>query len=139
MQVKDTVTSENNYIVFFDGVCNLCNNTIDFLVKRDTKRIFRYSPLQGKAAKELLPVNYANDLSGMVYYRMGKIYAKSSAALMIANDLGHIYKLAMVFWIVPRFIRDGVYNWVARNRYKWYGKKETCRLPTSEERLLFLD
>lgn len=58
---------------------------------------------------------------------------------MIANDLGGIYKLAMIFWIVPKIIRDGIYSWVARNRYKWFGKKESCRLPTAEERELFLD
>jgi len=131
--------NNNNHIVFFDGVCNLCNTTIDFLVRNDKKRVFRYSPLQGETAQKLLPVEYASDLSGMAYYKQGKIHLKSSAALMIANDLGGIYKLLMAFWIVPRFIRDGVYNWVARNRYKWYGKKESCRLPTPEERSLFLD
>ncbi len=135
------MSSKDNHrnIVFFDGVCNLCNSTIDYLVRKDVNRLFRYSPLQGNLAAELLPPQYANDLSGMAYYKSGKIYTKSSAALMIANDLGGFHKLAMVFWIVPAFIRNGVYNWIARNRYKWYGKKETCRLPTSEERGLFLD
>lgn len=126
-------------IVFFDGVCNLCNHSVDFLIRKDKRLVFRYAPLQGTTALATLPTKTIENLSGMAYYRKGKTYLKSSAALMIANDLGGIYKLAMVFWIVPKIIRDGIYSWVARNRYKWFGKKESCRLPTAEERELFLD
>jgi len=137
--MKEESAGKNSNIVFFDGVCNLCNGTVDFLIRKDKRRLFKYSPLQGKTSEKLLPSEYANDLAGIVYYRNDKIYIKSSAALMVAKDLGGLYKLAMAFWVIPRFIRDGIYNWIARNRYRWYGKKEKCRVPTPEERNLFLD
>jgi predicted DCC family thiol-disulfide oxidoreductase YuxK len=131
--------SQPTKIVFFDGICGLCNRTVDFLLRKDKQRLFRYAPLQGTIAKNILPAEYITSLSGIAYYRNEKLYFKSDAALMISWDLGGLYRLAIVFWIIPRFIRDGVYNHIARNRYKWFGRNQACRIPSPSERNFFLD
>ena len=128
-------------ILFFDGHCNLCNNSVDFVITRDKKRVFRFAPLQGETAKDVLgDVNI--DLEhpdSFVLSKDNKVYFRSTAALMVARQLGFPWSLMSVFLVVPPFIRDAVYNLIARNRYKWFGRKETCRLPSPEERSLFLD
>ena len=126
-------------IVFFDGVCGLCNRTINTLIRIDRARLLRFSPLQSKAAVNHLPEHLRSELSSIVYVRGSEVYTRSTAVLTILRDLGGIwYFLSFLLWI-PRPLRDLVYNWVARNRYRWFGKKETCRLPSTEERALFLD
>ena len=128
-------------ILFFDGHCNLCNNSVDFVITRDKKRVFRFAPLQGETAKDVLgDVNI--DLEhpdSFVLSKDNEVYFRSTAALMVARQLGFPWSLMSVFLVVPPFIRDAVYNLIARNRYKWFGRKETCRLPSPEERSLFLD
>lgn len=128
-------------VIIFDGVCHLCNASVDFVMKRDQKRMFRYTANQMEAGQKILRDNGINpDQIETVYlYENGTLYDKSSAALRIARKLGFPYNLAFGFIIVPAFIRNIVYNLIAKNRYKWFGKKETCRLPTAEERSLFLD
>lgn len=127
--------------MFFDGHCNLCNNSVDFVITRDKKRVFRFAPLQGETAKDVLgDVNI--DLEhpdSFVLSKDNKVYFRSTAALMVARQLGFPWSLTSLFLVVPPFIRDAVYNLIARNRYKWFGRKETCRLPSPEERSLFLD
>lgn len=128
-------------ILFFDGVCNLCNASVDFVVSKDRNRKFRYAPLQSETAKKVLgntSINLENP-SSFVLYHQGTILRKSSAALKVAQLLGFPLSLVSVFFIIPKFIRDWVYSVIADNRYKWFGKKETCRLPTESERELFLD
>jgi predicted DCC family thiol-disulfide oxidoreductase YuxK len=112
---------------------------VDFLLARNQKGILRFSPLQGNTAKQKLEAATFQNLDSIVYCREGKIYRKSSAILKIMNDLGGWGKLLVIFWIIPSFIRDFVYDIVAKNRYKWFGKKESCRMPTREERAYFLD
>ena len=132
--------NEQNNIVFFDGVCNLCNSSIDFLVRHNRKRNLRFASLQSDFAKEFLadhPIDQ-KALESVLYFTNGKLYQKSNAILHIALELPFFFRLAYVFIIIPKGIRDSVYSWIARNRYRWYGKKETCRLPTPEERALFL-
>jgi predicted DCC family thiol-disulfide oxidoreductase YuxK len=126
-------------IVFFDGVCNFCNGTVNWLMARNKRRNILFSSLQGSTAKRLLPSEMLTDLSSIVYYRRGSIYTKSTAVLFICNDMAWYGGAALPFLIVPRFVRDGVYNWVARNRYKWFGKSDACRVPTASERARFLD
>jgi predicted DCC family thiol-disulfide oxidoreductase YuxK len=128
-------------IIFFDGVCNLCNSSVDIVIRKDKKALFKYASLQSGFAEQLLTKQGVNpdDLDSIVLFENGKIYQKSTAALKIAGKMSGIYPLLGLFWIVPSFIRDGVYNWIARNRYKWFGKKETCRVPTAQERALFLE
>jgi predicted DCC family thiol-disulfide oxidoreductase YuxK len=131
--------SQPDSIVFFDGVCNFCNSTINWLIARNTKGNLKFSSLQGSTAERLLPMEMVKDLSSIVYYRKGRSYTKSTAVLFILNDMAWYGFAALPFLLVPRFLRDGVYNWVARNRYRWFGKRESCRIPTPEERIRFLD
>jgi predicted DCC family thiol-disulfide oxidoreductase YuxK len=127
-------------VVVFDGVCGLCNATVDFLMRRDRRKRLRFASNQSAAGRALL-ARFGVDPEDVrtVYLIEGdRLSRKSSAALRIARTLGLPWKLAYALVIVPRFLRDAVYDWVARNRYKWFGKKETCRLPTPEERARFL-
>lgn len=128
-------------VIIFDGVCHLCNASVDFVMKRDKKRVFRYTANQMEAGRKILADHGVDpDQIHTVYlFDKGILYDKSTAALRIAKKLGFPYSLAFAFMIVPGFIRNFVYDLIAKNRYKWFGKKETCRLPTAEERALFLD
>ncbi|MBO6516042.1 MAG: DUF393 domain-containing protein [Bacteroidia bacterium] len=128
-------------ILFFDGVCNLCNSSVDFVVRNDKRKHFRFAALQSNTAAKLLGDHSINldDPSSFILYQNGMIQHKSSAALAVLNKLGFPFSLARIFKVLPLFIRDRVYDLVARNRYRWFGKKETCRFPTEEERGLFLD
>ena len=128
-------------IILFDGVCNFCNGSVNFLIRRDKKNVFRFAALQSQTAQKLL-AQYKKQKKGFesfVLMQDGKAYEKSSAALKVLKKLPWYWKWAQVFWIVPKFIRDGVYDVIARNRYKWFGKKEECMIPTSEVRNRFLD
>ena len=126
-------------IVFFDGVCGLCNRFVDRLLRVGRKRVLRFAPLQGRTAQERLPAGMADALESVVYLRDGAVIQRSDAALWILIDLGGWRVMYRGFFIVPRFVRDAVYDWIARNRYRWFHKYETCRLPTPEERARFLD
>lgn len=126
-------------ILFFDGVCGLCNQTIDFFILKDKSKTFRYSPLQGKTAKEFLGEEYTQDLNTVVLYLDGHIYIKSKAIFKSLTFLGFPYSMLKVLLIIPSFILDFFYNIVAKFRYRIFGKSETCRFPTKEERDLFLD
>lgn len=131
----------NKPIVLFDGVCNLCDRSVQFIIRRDRNKRFLFASLQGKKGHELLrhfnlPVN---DFHSFILVEGDKIYTRSTGALRILRELGGGWKLLYGLIILPRFIRDAVYNWVARNRYKWYGRKEECPVPTPELRERFLD
>jgi predicted DCC family thiol-disulfide oxidoreductase YuxK len=127
-------------IILFDGVCNLCNRSVQFIIKRDKKKLFRFASLQGETGQEILrrfglP---ADDLNSFIFLENDKIYTRSTGALRMLKALGGGWKLLYGFIIVPRFIRDAVYNWIARNRYKWYGKKDECMIPTPALKERFL-
>ena len=126
-------------IVFFDGVCGLCNFTVDFLMKIDRKHSLRFAPLQGRIASALLPASQRLDLDTVVLALSGKTYDRSTAVLRTLIEAGGPWKIAGIFLLIPKFIRDTVYRGVASKRYSWFGKRETCRLPTSEERGRILD
>lgn len=126
-------------IIFFDGVCNLCNAFVDFLVKRDKDQSFFFAPLQGEVASLKLPAGRPAQLNSVVLWNQGQILEKSDAALMILQQLGGGWWLMRVFWIVPAVLRDLVYDFVAANRYRFFGKRETCRLPSPEEKARFLN
>lgn len=125
-------------VIFFDGVCGLCNAWVDFILKRDRAGIFSFAPLQGNYAKEMEP-EASENLNTMIYHASGQRYYRTGAILRILRDLGGIWCLAWVFWFVPFFIRDFFYGLIARNRYRIFGKKENCRIPTPEEKVRFLD
>lgn len=124
-------------VIFFDGVCGLCNRAVDRLIKIDKYQRLRFAPLQGTTAETTLPIEHQL-LESMVYMRNGTVYTRSTAAIKVLVDIGGWRKVNGVFYIIPRFIRDWVYNWVAKNRYKWFGKKSVCRLPMPFEKHLFL-
>ncbi|SDZ55724.1 Predicted thiol-disulfide oxidoreductase YuxK, DCC family [Rhodonellum ikkaensis] len=124
----------------FDGVCNLCNNSVDFVIQRDKKNRFKFGALQDVATKTLLK-DYSIDseyLDSLVLISGDQVYYKSSAALQIAKNLGGFWTFLYGLSVIPKFIRDPIYDWIAVNRYKWFGKKETCRLPSPEEKEKFL-
>ena len=128
-----------NQIIFFDGVCVLCNGFVDFVLSRDAERIFKFAPLQSDTAKRTLPEVYTKDVSTVVLWSQGQVFLRSDAALMILTQLGGVWGLARIGWIFPAFLRDFVYRIIASQRYNWFGKRDSCRLPTPEERASFLD
>jgi predicted DCC family thiol-disulfide oxidoreductase YuxK len=128
-------------IVLFDGVCNLCNRLVQFIIKKDKKKQFLFASLQGKTGQEILKKSNlpANDFHSFILVEGDRIYTRSTAALKMMRKLSGGWKLLYGFIIVPAFIRNVVYNWIARNRYKWYGRKEECMIPTPELKERFLD
>lgn len=121
---------QNNPIIFFDGVCNLCNASIQFVIKRDVKGYFKFSALQSDLAKQYIPDLNSDDLDTIILLENGKLYKRSTAALRIAKKLNGLWSLMYVFVIVPPFIRNAIYNYIAKNRYKWWGRQEQCWMPT---------
>ena len=129
-------------IVLYDGVCNLCADSIQFILPRDPRGIFRFAPLQGEFAKSVLAQYGISDLAALesvILIEDGKPVLFSSAALRIARQLTFPWNLSAVFLVVPRPIRDAVYRWIARNRYRWFGKQAACLLPRPEWRTRFLE
>ena len=128
-------------VILFDGVCNFCNYWVNFAIKRDRKKKLKFTTLQGQAARQLLSQYHINptSLSSVIFIDKEKAYTQSSAAIRICKYLSGGWKLFYGFMIIPKFIRDFFYNIIARNRYKWFGKKETCMVPTPELRERFLE
>jgi len=131
------VKKEN--IILFDGVCNLCNASVLFVIERDKKNVFQFASLQSSFGQQVLKKHQlsSSDFDSMILLQDGTIHQRSDAALRIAKELSGAWKLLYGFIIVPRFIRNGVYNFVARNRYKWFGKQEACMIPTPELKAKF--
>lgn len=132
---------KNKKIILFDGVCNLCNSAVQFIIERDKKDIFRFVALQSDLGKEIC--NYIgvnpNITDSIILYEPGKAYYyKSEAALKIASELGGFYGFLVALNVFPKKINDRVYDYIAKNRYKWYGKKEHCMIPTPELNAKFL-
>ena len=128
-------------IILFDGVCNLCNASVQFVIKRDTKDVFRFVPLQSELGEKILNHIGINrePTDSMVLYEPGKAYFyKAEAALKITNELGGLYHLLNILQIFPKFISNSVYDYIAKNRYRWYGKQESCMIPTPELAAKFL-
>lgn len=128
-------------ILLFDGVCNLCSGSVQFVIKHNGNQNVRFASLQSEIGEELLkgadlPADY---LGSLVLVENGKIFVKSDAALKLAKHLNGLWKLGGIFLIVPKFIRNPIYDWIARNRYKWFGKKEVCWIPKPEWKTRFLD
>jgi predicted DCC family thiol-disulfide oxidoreductase YuxK len=128
-------------VVFFDGVCNLCNGAVNFIIDRDTDNKYMFSSLQSGEAKELLtPKNINPDqLHSIILLDNDKIYSKSEAVLQIAKNLDSPWKYLYYFRFIPLSIRDFIYDIVARYRYSWFGKRDACRIPTPELKAKFLD
>lgn len=132
--------SSDHKIILFDGVCNLCNSSVNFFITRDKKDIFRFAALQSDIGIELqkkLNIDHEN-IESFILIDGSKYYKKSTAALKVAAMLSFPYNLLYPLLIIPPFIRNTVYNIIAKYRYKWFGKKNTCRVPTPEERAKFI-
>jgi predicted DCC family thiol-disulfide oxidoreductase YuxK len=127
-------------VVLFDGVCNLCNGSVRFIIERDPRARFQFAPLQSPVADRLIgaQVDRASLPDSIVLVDEGRLYVRSSAALRIARGLRFPWPLAWVFMVVPRPIRDWVYDLIARHRYAWFGKRDECMVPTPEVRGRFL-
>jgi len=128
-------------IVLFDGVCNFCTASVQFILKRDKRVRYRFASLQSDAARRLLePCLRSGPVpDAIVLVENGECVFASTAALRIGRSFGGVWRLLGMFWIVPRPVRDAVYRWFARRRYGWFGKRDTCYVPTPEERSRFLE
>lgn len=127
-------------ILLFDGVCNLCNGVVQFIIKRDKKRIFRFASLQSDIGGELL-VQYGlpiDKVDTIVLIENNQAYTRSTAALRVAPHLNGFWSWTKLLWLFPAFIRDWCYDFIARYRYRWFGKRERCLLPREEWRGRFL-
>ena len=131
----------DNPVILFDAVCNFCNSWVNFAIKRDKRKKIRFASLQGETAKKILPSFNLNpkELSSVILIDNNKVYTQSSAGLRMFKYLDGGWKLGYGLIIIPKFIRDFFYNIIARNRYKWFGKKEVCMVPTQELKDRFLD
>ncbi|MDQ7047441.1 MAG: DCC1-like thiol-disulfide oxidoreductase family protein [Sulfurovum sp.] len=123
-------------IIVFDGICGFCNQSVDFLIKLDKQKIFQYTSIQGEFIKTL---DIEPDIDSIIFYEDGILYYKSTAILKILHSLGGIWVISKIFYLIPRFIRDFIYDMIAKYRYKIFGKREHCRMPNLGEENLFVD
>lgn len=134
---------KDKQLILFDGVCNLCNSSVLYVIKRDKNNQFLFAPLQSKVGENI--INELNidttKTDSILLYKPSeqKIYSKSTAALLVAKSLTFPIKLLSIFLVFPAFIRNWFYDFIAKNRYKWYGKKDACMIPTPELKSKFLD
>ncbi|MFE3871611.1 thiol-disulfide oxidoreductase DCC family protein [Flavobacterium sp. ZS1P70] len=133
---------KNKKIILFDGVCNLCDAAVQFVIKHDKKDIFRFASLQSDLGQEIIKyigINNSN-IDSIILYQSGiAYYYKSDAVLEIAKNLSGIFYFVTIFKIFPIKLRNYIYDYIAKNRYKWYGKKDTCMIPTKELKSKFLE
>lgn len=129
------------YVVLFDGVCNLCNGAVNMLIDRDKKNVFRFASLQSAYGQQVVAKHHLQGeyLNTILLVEGDKVYERSTAVLRVFKHLGGLYGLLYFFIVVPVFIRNAVYNFVARNRYRWFGKRDVCRVPTPELKAKFLE
>lgn len=132
---------KNKKIILFDGVCNLCNSSVQFIIKHDKKDVFRFVAIQSELGQKIIKHIgiHENKLDSIIFYEPNiAYYYKSSAAIQIAKNLNGIFSLVTFFKIIPESIRDLLYDYIAKNRYNWFGKKESCMIPTEELKAKFL-
>ncbi|MDL5511883.1 thiol-disulfide oxidoreductase DCC family protein [Arenibacter sp. M-2] len=133
--------NQNKKIILFDGVCNLCNNSVQYVIEHDKGDAYRFAALQSEIGKKLVAERGidASLVDSIILIEPGvAYYTKSTAALKIAQSFGGVWQLASVFEWIPEKIRNWVYDFIAKNRYKWYGKKEACMIPSPELKEKFL-
>ena len=130
-----------NFIILFDGVCNFCDKSVNFIIKRDTKDQFLYAPLNSKAGIDFIKTQSekVKNTDSIILITNNKVYYKSRAAIKIASKLSGLWFLMSLFYIVPSLIRDNIYDYIAKNRYQWFGKLDSCRVVTVKDKHKFLD
>lgn len=128
-----------NPVILFDGVCNLCNSSVEKIIAADPKKQFRFASLQGSFGQEVLQKFQLppRELNSFILLENNQIFTRTTGALKVARKLSGAWPLLYAFIVVPRFLRDGIYNIIARNRYKWFGKKESCMVPHAALQELF--
>lgn len=139
---KDIQLPEGKHIVLFDGVCNFCNDSIRFIMKRDKKDLYRFASLESELGRQLTSERGIDteQVDSIILIQPGEAYyIKSDAALEMAKNMSGLYPLLAIFQYLPRGFRNFFYDYIARNRYKWFGKKEACPMPTKDEQDKFLD
>ena len=121
-------------VILFDGYCNLCNSQVNSILRLDSKKFFYFSNLDSSFSKKVIKENKVESLEGntIILYHNNKIIIKSNAAIKIAYLLGGFFKIFIIFKILPNFIRDGIYDVISRNRYRWFGKSDSCYIPKKE-------
>ena len=130
--------SENSNVIFFDGYCFLCNRIVDFLISKDRNQLLQFASIQSEFASKMFSSQQMfiledQKLSTVVFLQKGKIKTKSEAVIAIISTFGGVYRLANVFHVIPRSFRDFLYMFVANRRYRWFGKRDFCRMPTDED------
>ena len=132
---------ETSKIILFDGVCNLCNSSVQKVIKNDSKNIFKFASLQSDFGQRFLNKNQLNseEFDSIILIDGDKFYTSSDAALRIGKELKGIYKISSFLLWIPKFIRDGVYRIISKNRYRWFGKQNTCWIPTKELQDKFIE
>lgn len=134
--ISGTQNTPTHKIIIFDGICGLCNSSVNILIKLDKQKLFQYTSLQGEFVKTL---EIQANIDSIIFYNNGSLYYKSTAILEILKSLGGIWALINVLYIIPRVVRDTIYDIIARYRYNIFGKRESCRMPNVGEEKLFLD
>ena len=127
--------------VFFDGVCNLCNRSVNFLISKDKKEVLKFASLQSEYAQNVVPKALLDreNLDTIIVYSDGKFYMRSKAVLKLCKVLGGGFYVVLIGYLIPRFIRDGLYRFIANNRYRWFGTQSQCRVPTPDLKERFLE
>lgn len=125
------MSQKKHAVIIFDGLCNLCNNKINFVIRNDKKDYFRFTPLQSEIGKKQLAKHHIHqhDFDTFFLIENNKIYSRSTAALLITKKMDNLWPMLFVFIIIPPFIRNSIYRFIAKNRYKWWGKRDTCAVP----------
>jgi predicted DCC family thiol-disulfide oxidoreductase YuxK len=121
-------------IIFFDGLCHLCNGFVDTVLRKDPQGRFQFAPLQGETAAKLLTPEERSELASVILLQGGHKHTRSEAILRILVGLGGVYRLFAVGYFLPPILRNALYSWVAKNRYAWFGQRDVCRLPTPQEK-----
>lgn len=140
MRVKELNTLSENYsIIFFDGVCNICNGYVNFLIKRDKAFKFKFSPLQSSAGHHISKsLKIEGEPQYIIVLSKRKVYTKSNAIVRILRDLGGFWSIFLILIIVPGVIRNKIYNIIAKNRYAWFGKMDSCMIPSEKDKERFI-
>lgn len=129
-------------ILYFDGVCGLCNGFVDFILRlsmqNNVQPRFYLSPLQSEKAKNHIPSQYISKMDSLIYFKNGKFYTYSDAVIEVLYDVSKIFFWIKIAYLVPGKIRNKIYLWVSRHRYAWFGKKEICRIPSQKEKEFFI-
>jgi predicted DCC family thiol-disulfide oxidoreductase YuxK len=130
-----------NPVILFDGICNLCNNSVQFVIRRDRAKQFRFASLQSEYGKQFLAIHQLpqTDYNSFILFENNTVFTRSTAALKVVRKLNGGWPVLYTLIVVPRFLRDFLYDLIARNRYRWFGKRETCWVPTLELKNLFFD